>query len=179
MVEILVLTMIGIIFLGAGASESFLGTLVAFLLLVVYDWANGFHLVDWVWSNPNLFLLGVAGYVALGALWSLLKWRMWLGDEASSIQRRWNDYKKLRGRLENEVLNPEFKNDFMKDRMYGGRWSAAANKSRIVYWMSLWPGSVFWTFFHDILLKVWMKVYDLLSNVYDRIARSFIDRTLS
>lgn len=48
--------------------------------------------------------------------------------------------------------------------------SAGDNKARIIGWMSLWPFSMLGTLVDDLLLRLWQRIYEVFSGVYQRIS---------
>lgn len=163
---------IAVLFLLTAATESFfVGFIVLFLSGAWIAFVEGVDILAYAQENTGTILVFLLVYVACGAIWSLVKWRLWLGKQKDGITRAWDTFQ-----LNNPSLTGDMeamKNDFLRSS-YGYTWRAANNKGMILSWLVWWVPSLAWTVFKDLLIKVWERVYDLLSGVYDRISSAFI-----
>lgn len=126
---------------GTGATISVL------LVLGVLQYFSAFKPYTFITHNLGLSLLYFAGYFAVGAVWSVIKW--WFAEK-----------KRVR-----------------KAKSYGGNWKASktnvtAYRSTLLVWITYWPLSAVWTVLNDPLRRLVTSIYDELQKVYARIADS-------
>ena len=154
----------------------------------------GLVLALWFLANINVFLLAVlnpmvtlavvAGYLALGSLWSVIRWYIHVTNEVD--------------RYQNTVL-PRITADFatwVKNNDMDKRWSEADRKAEfakyakgqfklpnpakskdlILLWMIYWPMSAIWTLVNEPVVRFFKYVYSKLTNTYQRIVRSAFGR---
>lgn len=99
-------------------------------------------------------ILGLAAYLALGAVWSFWKWYGFLVSARDVLRKKW----------EADTARPEW-SAFIDGRVP----TASNNKQRITTWMALWPFSFsWWVLTWPRRAFVWL--YERLSTIFDRIA---------
>tara|TARA_Y100000034_G_scaffold103692_1_gene129575 strand:- start:45057 stop:45845 length:789 start_codon:yes stop_codon:yes gene_type:complete len=57
------------------------GTVFVILGIAGLQCFSDFNIVGWLWKNPLYVGIGVVGYVVIGALWGLLKFRLFASDK--------------------------------------------------------------------------------------------------
>ncbi len=156
--------------------DSIVAGLAALVIASVVIWLKlDINPITWAFANWLTVIYFAAGYVAAGATYSVLKW-IWVVNHSSAlIKANFEEFSKRAGRGPNST--PASVEDFKKSDYNTLR--ASRNKTKIMVWLVWWPASLFWTFTHDFLVEVWNHVYNLFANLYDRIADSKIDKTLS
>ena len=118
----------------------------------------------WVWNNPVETVRFFFGYFIIGAGYSVFKWWRYL---LKIRQRARKDVETLH-RLHDASKPPESPR---RPRESYARY----NKGRISTWIGLWPISAIGTIFGDFLLKIVTRIYDALSEVYERISKRVFD----
>ena len=137
-------------------------TIVLFILIYFFLGSDTDvrNILSWIKVNPTTFFFYILGYYAVGTIWSIAKWFLFLRKkvrmaekhlESTSSVSRLNDF------------------DFRAPL-------AADNKSRIISWMSYWPFSAFWTILNKFFLRVWEFLYETFEKLYNNMAkRAFSD----
>lgn len=103
----------------------------------------------WVWANLAAIAKFSLIYFAVGGLWSIVKWYFYL--------------LRVKERLDRFA-------DETKSRKRPNESYAKNNKGRIMGWIAHWPFSMLGTVFGDFLKRVVETVFNVLRNLYDRIA---------
>lgn len=109
----------------------------------------------WMQNNYTTLLLCAVGYVVVGMPWAVFKWYLFLLDKRDEYQahiKRSN----LDGQMSCRKLYPPKVED---------------NKARLTRWMSLWPQSMIWTLFEDLLRRLYERLVQFMSGTLDRISR--------
>src|SRR5262249_2736558 len=128
-------------------------------------------------------MLGALGYFAAGTGWAIAKWWLYVHE-----QRAW--YDELRGAFLRvhgfepgcqmpESLQPLWQRCLVSARKERRRLDvhplAAVHKARIVWWMSYWPWSAFYTLLKDPVRKAFLSIYhqvaDYLQQISDKTFR--------
>jgi hypothetical protein len=123
---------------GIGAAISIAG------VAAIAWFGGGVNPAFWLWANLAFVLKLIAGYIAAGASWSILKWILYLYD--------------LRGDLKEQGITKRPPRSYAKN-----------NKHKIVGWIAHWPASIIGTVIGEFLVKLWNRIYRILSNVYKAI----------
>lgn len=132
-----------------------------------------FNPFAWAWENLRALLIYAVLYVAMGALWSIFKWWMFVGDKARAYREKRAGW---RGDYETylQVNPPPIPLPFEKwVQMYRSRPlpSAADERHRIQFWIAWWPFSVLNTAVGDLLFRFFRAVYEWLSGIYNAITK--------
>lgn len=142
---------------GGGAKAT--ATIIAFALIYYFAGSDKdvMGLLIWIKVHALHFILYVLGYYALGVIWSIYKWKIYLRKRASDIKAKLEEAK-----AKNQKLTSFY------------RLTAAENKSRITSWMSYWPFSAFWTLINKFVLQVWDHLYVSFEGVFKKIHKKEI-----
>ena len=108
-----------------------------------------FSLMDFIKDEPLKFILYVGSYLIVGAIWSVVKWYYFLLDYKKDYLER-----KSRSTYPVSFDIPTAKN----------------YKGDIIMWMSYWVVSIFWTFVHQWVHKIWNNIFSKLEGVYNKIS---------
>ena len=147
-------------------------------------------------ANPWKGVGIVGGYVALGAIWGIIKWyfhasneydlyttekRRWL-EEGGMTEGPWKVPDNLKdgwaehlcnntrwGRWTNEYYNPRNPEDERGDPIIAIKPIAWKNKGRIICWMAYWPFSAAWSMLDDIVYKLFKHIQRMLGGIMDKI----------
>ncbi len=150
------------------------------IYLVVMNLFGDMNLFSWLKSHP-LDLLRYAGiYLALGALWSLVK----LIAAAHDLKEKWNkEREKWIDNYTSDLLTAEEKQSAWMDHIRGNSDYRVPRfndyTERIIFWISYWPISFMWSVLSDFLTKLGRQVFRLVSgiweSVFNRVTRSIFD----
>lgn len=156
-------------------------------------------LPSWLVNNPGVVLFSMFLYFAIGALWGLVKWYLYVTDQRADyddLKRQW-----LRDRQQdsNGPIPEDLKKawtEFLRDN-HSSRYTyvslvtkkdpngyerqervlqvrivplAWENKSRISRWMTFWPWSVLWTVLDDFVRNIFKRIQRRLNELMERIA---------
>jgi hypothetical protein len=163
---------------------AFAGLVVLALVL----WLLGdFNVFAWIWANPWELLAGVGVYLGLGVVWSLAKWRLVcteIRDKFYEVRTKFLEDNNLGDAVPTDWSDrwlEELNNTTWSDRE--DSWSrrkiraikdviplARNHKNYIMFWMGYWPISMFWFFLHDMIEKLFQRIYDFFAGMFQRIA---------
>lgn len=146
---------------GASSKEEFAVATTAVILglLLVSGlgwWTGGLNPIAWAWNNPVDLITGFVGYVLVGCLWSVVKWKLFL--------------RKLRKKTEKS--NARTKN-VTKVRPHDSYVSE--NAGRLTGWIFHWPFSMLGVIVGDVIIRFADTCYKALSGLFERMARSEFD----
>lgn len=103
----------------------------------------GVNPFTWAWVNAANILQFFLMFWAVGALWSILKWYLYL--------------LKVKERAVRRGTKSRPRESF-----------ASNNKSRIMGWIAYWPFSMIGSIFGDFLSRIVKNIYRVLSSLYER-----------
>lgn len=176
-----------LIYLTEGESHFGAGiALVGFVWIVTS--VNGFSIID----NPVTALKWAAAYLAVGVIWSFVKWFIFLFSKRDELKTLKEDYiRRFAPALTAEgKIGPDDMDDFIKflnDQRYSptkhnpiNRLSSpqdivpavANNVKDLTRWVAWWPFSVTWTLFNDALRKLVRGIVRVCEGAYTKLANS-------
>jgi hypothetical protein len=151
---------------------------------LLYFFGNS-GIFGWVFANPGLVVAGVIGYVVIGALWSILKWVLFVKDRKekfiefrSRFMNAWSPVTApSRTSYPGENAKEAFKLYMASDSSRYEREDIRMpeprdHKSRIMHWMGYWPWSVLNSILFDFVRRIFLNLYNLLAGVFRDISRS-------
>lgn len=167
------------------------GATISPLAFVGLVWLFGdFHLIDFAKANWLYILIGTGVYFIAGLLWCIIKWEFFVSKKRrqfAEFKERWMSDNGCSGQ---EVIPDNIKSQWVVavlnrydydnfNREYNRKGEvypperimslvvprAAAHKSDIMFWLSHWPFSMFWTLVRDFLYEVWEFVYNKTVNI--------------
>lgn len=104
-------------------------------------------------ENTGMLVLIGFIYVAMGILWSILKWKWFCSDQYEKMMSR--------GASTSKYTSPYI--------------SASYHTSRITGWMLWWPLSLAWFALHDPITKFYKFLYRKLASTFESISKSTYD----
>lgn len=153
------LAIIGILVVAVFCCETQSPTLAFFLAIVglcSYLFVNNINIFTWLQTNALILFFGSIIYLIVGGLWSIFRW--W--DLCNDTARRLINDPSSRTATDIDVwIRARMPNIFQ-------------SKRRIIAWIELWPASMFWYLFSEVLTKVGRWIYERLGRVYQRILDS-------
>lgn len=186
---------------------AFIVVAVTTTLMVVFG--SGMEHFNWVRENwvafffwgDKWYLPGVVpGYIALGAIWGVIKWYFFVCnklDEYETTKYEWLksqgvDAKEIPDSLKVRYLDWIVKNTgyARMEKVYDDKaeeWIEKPvlrikprgweNKAKITAWMAYWPWSFFWTMLADFFKQIFRHIQRLLGNFLDVIS-NFVFRNV-
>lgn len=146
----------------------------SFVVICASIWGMSafYHLALWAWVKANpIFLLKMFGlYVLVGIAWSFIKWTVFLAKKRVEYKEKKDAFQKY---MEFTEWTPELLAKFA-ERNSHLLVKASDHKGDLTFWASYWPFSILGTIFNDLFRKIWTHLYNLLHDVYQRIADSFM-----
>jgi uncharacterized membrane protein len=152
--------------------------LVVFFTLVVglisYFFGRGKDILDYYMSNPVSFLIHMGVYIGIGALYSVLKWFLFVKGKKNKYLREKETFmgKKSNKEKDAETLKKEwmdYNGSFKSFIMY---LTPSHNTGKITFWIIYWPFSLLSLFLRDFLREVAAFVMNRLESVYSSISKS-------
>ncbi len=146
---------------------------------VFWIWGD-FNVLSWAANNILDFLIYLGSYIALGIIWMLVKWAIYVvirKGEAAEFKARYCKGKGIDPENMSRLERTEFIDELIsytspyKDDVFPP--SAMCHKVSIIRWASYWPFSAFWTIFGRGLQHLWNFIYvqfsGLLQNISNKI----------
>jgi len=153
--------------------------------------------ISWVIANPVSVLALVAGYLAVGAGWSLVKWyffmrrvgRAYIEAKLDFLREGAHEYRNGYNNLFEAIDNPNASTpipEAVRERWLGSHFyvnekswrvrdlievDMADHRHRIMIWIGYWPFSAAWTLVDDPLRAAVRALYDHLADVFAAIAK--------
>lgn len=158
--------------------ESYAWTGIVFFGLLAFLQLSSFNILGWITANPVSFVVLIAGYAAVGVVYSMLKWRF------SFLRRERERYDELESKFK-EVADSDdrvkvgtYRNEEDNDTIDKAAWLSRAgwcwetvkvryNKARITAWIGYWPWSLLWTLIDDPIRKMAEWLYATFKGWYE------------
>ena len=155
-------------------------TVVLIATVAGVQWLHVFDIMRYVADNLLTSTLYAVGYVAIGVVWSFIKWFSYLRkfrDHFRELKQKFLESKKLPGPDIDDSLMPEFKASLRNQYEYrevrgGQKPNATENKARITSWMAFWPCSLIGTLVNDPVRRVCRFLFNTFKALYQRMADS-------
>lgn len=116
-----------------------------------------------------IFLAYFIGYFILGAIVSLPKLDVYTKKVVRPAYDNHRDSFLKRNMIADGVMPDSLKDKWNESLPRHLHLDVKHHKNRLICWMIVWPVTLFWLLFRDVLLDLWNHVYDMLSTVYQRI----------
>ena len=154
----------------------FFPALIFVVYLALLQFFGKIGIVSFVFSHTAAILVGIAVYIVVAILWSVLKWYLFLRDRHEWMVEKKREFLVLRGLSGSDVPD-----DLVIDcKVYiqnGYDFSGGAiipkakdHKERIVAWMCYWPISMVWFFISDFVKRVFEKIFKFFQTMYQKMA---------
>jgi len=162
-----------------GATFAFLATLT---LMTVF---GGSEIVNFVLTGWN-FLGVLLIYLALGVVWGFIKWYLFVTSQLDKYNEMKANWLETKGVEDTNVVPDDLKDqwkaylynysDFVirtksGDKVVNVEPRASKHTGRITAWMMYWPWSLIWTFFADIVKRVFLRIQKWCSKLMDSVSR--------
>lgn len=137
---------------------------IALYILIIHLFGD-VSLFSTLKMHPEYIYIGVPTFFVLGALWSLVKW--WLFVKRMALE--WRECR-MSCLINNGILDATLDTtipEHLKLKIHKTtKPLARTNKNRIITWMVYWPFSMVWT----ILDEPWRLIYEFMSRVFQKIS---------
>lgn len=150
--------------------------LSAFGLLKVLAGVNVF---SEAWHHPGITALVILGYFAIGTVWSIGKWYLFVKDRRTKYdeakaewdagQREVYDNLSINS---NKGWTGSHKYKAFLNRNGGLAPLVRDNKSRVLTWMGYWPWSMLWTVINDPIKRAFKAIYNRIHNMLQSISNN-------
>jgi hypothetical protein len=136
-------------------------TMVAMLVLL-YFFGSKQTIVDcfhFIVQRPGTTLILIAGYVALGVVWSFVKWFIFIRKKKDKIMEKHKD-------------KTTFTEYDARDIKYAisSSLSVSNHKGKIISWMTYWPISLLWNMINDPVRKMFTFIYGRVQGMYGKMS---------
>ena len=148
--------------------------------------------MSWAFVKLNAVdILIYSGYFVLaGIVWSLIKWKLYISSSSRKFKKVKEDFLKDHKTFGDnwdewiDYLNSNFKltnfrsfknKDEPEDILKKITVNAGDKKGVIISWISYWPMSLAATFLNDPFRRFFSWLFDILSGIYDRMAKSSVE----
>lgn len=169
--------------------SNFFATVVLLAFVWIVTSVNGFSIID----NPMTVLKVAGAYLAVGVLWSFVKWFVFLYRKRSELREHKEDYiERFAPALTADgKLTPDNIDDFIKFLNDNKRYSpgkgnmhdrlkspqdivpsVSNNLKDLTRWVAWWPFSVTWTLLNDALRKLTRAIVRVCEGAYTKLANS-------
>jgi hypothetical protein len=158
----------------------FRAELAAGIVLVLSVIANTFIAMGnpliWITQNLDKTLEVIAAYLLIGVIWGIIHWFIYLNsketkDTILEAHKNWQNY-----------VNDG--TPFKKSTYYPFSWNN--DSSMITAWVLLWPFSILWTFFSELLTNTWNSIWRFakwvgisFGNLYGKMAENTVDNVIN
>lgn len=169
-------------FTGVYREHSWFPGLSLAILVAFFAVATEYNPFAFMYYHPFEGGMYVLGYLIAGAIWGgIIKWYFYLlnrRDEAREIKLEW-------AKSSTGLGDDDF-TEWLSERVNGNRNSSKIsvygykassyppkvleNKARILFWISYWPFSVFWTVLNDPLRRIAIAIFNVLSKIMQRMS---------
>lgn len=143
-------------------------TAVLVLMIATAGYLGGPEVRDTISTVPWWgWVVGVLGYALIGIIWSLFKWTRYVSKAHTQFvekKKTWMADQRninIKGSWEQNVKD----NDLIPN--------ANNQKSKIAFWISYWPISIFWAILQDLLREIGEWIYERINSLYHKITRSY------
>lgn len=144
-------------------------------------WAYKLTIWTFISTSPMTTVYFCLSYIAAGLVWSLFKWKYYVGNKLSdyntfkdtfiktygSTKGNWKEWiNKLNSQFRDSNFHSTNAPEDIADKIIP---KANSKKSLIVSWISYWPMSLGATLLNNPFRKFFEWIYSLVSGIYDKI----------
>lgn len=166
-VEALVLLVLIAMEMGGWATTTMLATIV---VMHMFGFVNVFGTIT---SHYQTFLIGVPIYIAVGVIWSFVKWIVFVYNRKEEYERAKEAYFERNPNHEHcdwvEYVKNSRQNNYALNNITKPP-QASQYKSKITTWMFYWPWSMLSTLFSDFIRRLYTFIYSRIKEVYQKIS---------
>lgn len=193
----IVSVLVAILLITAVEQEApFAGLWLFALYIIALELLGSVGLLSWLRDNPGLAAMYAVMFLAIGAVWAVIKWTArvnaiaahfkearveWLAKNRTKVAHHASKEEEDKARLA-DLANHLRNNPYIVRSGYVSFENlplrVADNKQRIITWMAYWPLSLLWALIDDFVRKVFENIYTTLKKGLQSISdRSVTDLT--
>lgn len=141
-------------------------SVIATALVVHFGFVN---LIDVASNNWKGILLGFAGYVVAGTVWSFVKWALYVINKRTIYKE---DKAKFLKNYDGGGKQEEAQKAWLKTYRSGKHEppQVSEHKERIALWFFYWPFSMVNTVIKDFTKKLFNLVYNTVKNTFQEVS---------
>lgn len=139
-------------------------------------------LVLWLFGNVNILALAatdplltlglLAGYFAVGAVWSLAKWWFYVRRQREKYYQLRTKYLESQDYSTSGPIPDELRSDWQRRAYAHNKPQVRENKGRILTWMIYWPWSFVWTILNDPVKRLFKNIFNAMRAIFQKVADS-------
>ena len=137
----------------------------------ILNWA-GYPILSSISANPTRAVLYLFVYLAVGTVWAVIKWWIFVKSNKAKYDEWKSDWCKRQG-ISNEVIPSELIERFkahMPTSEFVFHPIVSDNKGRIELWILHWPWSFCWTFIDQPVKKACIAIRQFISDWLQKIS---------
>jgi len=125
------------------------GTFTALATALLLQFYGNLHFFTWAYKHPKELILWGLAYLAIGMLYSVLKWSLFIN-------------KKAKADIRNSVHAPAPMVEY--------------HAARIIGWMEFWPIGLIWNVINDPIRFAFETIFEKTKGLFQSIANSAYER---
>lgn len=180
--------------------KNFFALISIFATFTFLHYAGAWDVVGFAKEHQWAMALYFLGYFAAGAVWSLVKWKLFVNRSGELYKDKRGEFAGRRGLSVDAEFTLEqkmewksvvdnyhshnadldlgisgFSNDCNKNVDAMAAVVVDACKGRILAWIGYWPWSLLWTVVDDPIRKIGRKIYRTLKGLYIGIVKTLLE----
>jgi hypothetical protein len=140
----------------------------------------GVPVVAFLLANVSNIILGFFGYAAVGVLYSILKWFIYVKKTGPQLEEMWLAFKERHAKSFPERPVEHVRAEFLKSSYNPLRRDGIdltnENNWRILNWIVLWPTSAIWTVTRGLTVDFGKFLLSVFGSAYDRITKNSFEK---
>ncbi len=170
------LALLFVVLVTAFLDQEVYGFIVVFTILgalIFYFLGRGREIVDYYINNPTSILVHIGLYVVLGALYSVLKWFLFVKNKKNEYLKEKKEFvegKLKEGRCES-TIKASWKESFGSFESFAKYLTPSKNKGKITFWIIYWPFSLLSLILRDLTVEIATFVMNKLGSVYKAVSK--------
>lgn len=149
---------------------------VLLLGAIVLQVFSDFKPFTWMADHPKYTLIGVGAYIAVGVIWTFVRWFLFTlkASELYAEKRKEFIKRECQGTFKpehKEALNTYINRSQFIYR-FGGTMppQPGRNKHRIFIWLIMWPLDGLWTLINDPVIRLFNFIYGIIAKALEGIS---------
>ncbi len=142
---------------------------VTLAFMVLIQACSNFSFPQWIQLNVgNLVKWGLI-YIAIGVVYSIIKYILYLTDKRRKFDREFNKFKSkndINSNITIDNLPSIHKRACFEDMRWNRLPDLYSSTRNIVFWIGYWPWSAFWTLLNNPLKWLFEEIKEMLSGMF-------------
>lgn len=143
------------------------GLTIFFILLIQI--CSDFSIPGWINLNAGSFIKWGLAYIGVGVIYSTIKYILYLTDKRRTFDKKFNRFKskhKLKSDVTIENVPNVHKHICYETMRFVSIPDLFESTKYIVFWMSYWPWSAFWTILNNPLKWLFEELKEMFSGLW-------------